>query len=165
MTVWNTLITTIAGALAATIGVVVGGLVTRRSQDRHWLRDKQLAAYIELLGHYAQFTMVLKRAHVSRQRWDYEWGEWSAALVSASIVSPPKVATAIIDFAQAVNTFLDRASVDTTEHALTMHEFEQASVAPAAAQLDLVNAIRRSLGRRQGALPEAIGGSLGASST
>lgn len=39
-----TLATTGLGALATMGGVVLGGIVTRRGQDRHWLRDGQLAA-------------------------------------------------------------------------------------------------------------------------
>jgi hypothetical protein len=39
-------------------------------------------------------------------------------------------------------------------------EFEQAMLAPAMAQLSLVNAIRRSLDKDQGALSTWIGGSL-----
>ncbi|MFI6144521.1 hypothetical protein [Streptomyces sp. NPDC051109] len=56
-----------AGALSATIGVVVGGIVTRRAQDRQWLRDQQLAAYQELFSHYAKSTMEIGRAHADRR--------------------------------------------------------------------------------------------------
>src|SRR5690348_1192775 len=40
-------VTTLGGALSATLGVLVGGAVARRSQERHWLRDRQLQAYQE----------------------------------------------------------------------------------------------------------------------
>lgn len=33
-------VTTLGGALSAMLGVLVGGIVTRRVQERHWLRDK-----------------------------------------------------------------------------------------------------------------------------
>ncbi len=42
------IVTMVGGALSATLGVLVGGVVTRRVQ-RYWLRDKQLRAYQELL--------------------------------------------------------------------------------------------------------------------
>lgn len=32
------------GGVTAIIGVVVGGWVTRRGQDRQWTRDQQIAA-------------------------------------------------------------------------------------------------------------------------
>jgi hypothetical protein len=160
MAVLEQLVATAAGALSATVGVLVGGVVTRKGQDRQWLRDKQLAAYVELLGHYARFVMVLKRAHAGRLHWDYDWGEWSAALVSASLVAPSDVAAEIENFGRAIQPFLDRVGVNTTEQPLSTEEFEQASLGPAQAQLALVNAIRRSLGKEQGLLPGWIGGSL-----
>jgi hypothetical protein len=39
MAVWETILTTVGGALSATVGVLVGAVLTRRGQDRHWLRD------------------------------------------------------------------------------------------------------------------------------
>ncbi len=50
MAILDTLVTTAAGTLFATAGVVVGGVVTRQAQDRQWLRDKQLVAYEEGFG-------------------------------------------------------------------------------------------------------------------
>ncbi|MFJ3792283.1 hypothetical protein [Kitasatospora sp. NPDC090091] len=86
------LITTVAGAASATVGVLVGGVVTRRGQDHQWSRDQQLVAYQELLSHYAKFTMVIKRAHADRRGWDYDWAEWSAVLTRVSLIAPAEVA-------------------------------------------------------------------------
>ncbi|MET8628382.1 hypothetical protein ABZW30_32350 [Kitasatospora sp. NPDC004669] len=152
--------TTAAGALSASAGVLVGGVVTRRAQDRQWSRDQQLAAYQELLGHYAKFTMELRRAHGDRRGWDYDRGEWSAALMRASLIAPAEVAAEIDEFGHAVDTFLDQ--VARTRNPLTnpLHpdEFEQARQAPAGAQVQLVNAIRRSLSGDRRGIPFAIGG-------
>lgn len=156
MAVLDTLLTTAAGAVSATLGVLVGGVVTRRGQDRQWTRDKQLAAYVDLLRHYSRFTMAIKRS-TAGGGWDYDWGEWSAALTAASIVAPADVATEIDAFGRAVGVFLDRtARVGGT---LTAEQFEEASVAPARAQVALVNAMRRSLGN-PGPLTFSLGGSL-----
>ncbi|MFG1807294.1 hypothetical protein [Streptomyces sp. NPDC049040] len=162
--VLEALVTTAAGALCATAGVLVGGVVTYRAQDRQWLRDRQLIAYQELIGHYAKFTMEISRAHADRRGWDYDWGEWSAALTRASLVAPADVAAEIDDFGRAVGTFLDKTARDPARdpllHPLSAEEFAQAGRAPARAQVRLVNAIRRSLGRHQKALPFPMGGSL-----
>ena len=72
MSIGATLLTGVIAALAGGIGVVAGALVTNRGQDRHWLRNQQLAAYRDLLGHYANYSMMLTRAHADRKRWDYE---------------------------------------------------------------------------------------------
>jgi hypothetical protein len=160
MAVLETIIATASGALSATVGVVAGAVLTRRAQDRHWLRDKQLDAYQELLRQYATFAMILKRAHWAKSHWDYDWSVWSAALTSASLVAPVEVASEIDSFGRAIATFLQRASVDTRTAALSDDGFEQAMLAPAAAQVSLVNAIRRSLDKGQGSLSVSLGGSL-----
>ncbi|MET8635552.1 hypothetical protein ABZX69_33300 [Streptomyces sp. NPDC004074] len=156
----DTLVTTAAGALFATMGVLVGGIVTRRAQDRQWLRDQQLIAYRELFGHYAKFTMELRRAHADRRGWDYDWGEWNAALMRVSLVAPPDVATEIDHFGGAINSFLNGVarSRDTVRDPMSPEEFEQARQAPAGAQVKLVNAIRRSLSDDQKGLTFGLGG-------
>ncbi|MER5753326.1 hypothetical protein [Streptomyces sp. NPDC002088] len=156
----GTLVTTAVGALSATIGVLVGGIVTHRAQDRQWLRGRQLIAYQELVSHYAKFTMTISRAHAGRQRWDYDWGEWSAALTRAGLVAPADVAAEIDNFDQAINAFLDQVARDARTDPLSEEEFAQANRAPAQAQVRLVNAMRRSLSKDQGELPFWIGGSL-----
>ncbi|WP_329013128.1 hypothetical protein [Streptomyces sp. NBC_01601] len=94
--VLESLVTTAAGVLLATVGVPVGGVVTRCAQDQQWIRDQPLAAYQELFSHYAKLTMELRRAHGDGRGWDYDWGEWSAALMrvmtSSEVVvtAPPK---------------------------------------------------------------------------
>ena len=96
------IVTTLGGALSAMLGVLVGGVVTRRVQERHWLRDKQLKAYEELFTQYARFMMTLRRAHLGRTPADVDWNAWSVALVSASLVAPLALARAIDDFGQAI---------------------------------------------------------------
>ncbi|MBK6012588.1 hypothetical protein JHN45_15715 [Streptomyces sp. MBT53] len=159
--VLDTLVTTAAGALAATAGVLVGGIVTRRAQDRQWIRDQQLAAYQELFSHYAKFTMELRRAHGERRGWDYDWGEWSAALMHVSLVAPTEVAVEVDVFGRAIDSFLDqveRGERTPVRNPLSPEEFEQARQAPAQAQVRLVNAIRRSLSNDHKGLLFGIGG-------
>lgn len=161
MAILDALATTAAGALFATAGVIVGGVVTRKAQDRQWLRDKQLAAYDELLSQYARFTMELSRAHYDRRPKDYDWAEWSAALVSASLVAPKAVAEAIDNFGSAIRPFLDAvAERDSVKDPVTQEEFARANQGPAKAQQALVNAIRQSMGKDLGELSVWIGGSL-----
>jgi hypothetical protein len=160
MAVWDTLATTAAGAVLATAGVLVGGMVTHRAQDRQWLRDKQLAAYEDLLREYAKFMMDFKRGHADRRPTDYDWADWSAALVSASLVAPSAVAAEIDNFGRAIDPFLAAVGRNTFDDPFTEKEFSRASLGPAEAQRVLVNAIRRSLGKDQGPLQAPIGGSL-----
>jgi hypothetical protein len=160
MAVLETVLSTAGGALSVTVGVALGAVLTRRAQDRHWLRDKQLAAYEELLRQYATFVMILRRAHWAKSGWDYDWAVWSAALTSASLVAPTPVAVEIDKFGRAIGTFLDRAAGDPTAEPLSMDEFAEAMLGPGRAQLALVNAIRRSLSRDQEPLTGWLGGAL-----
>lgn len=156
----DTLITTAAGAISATIGVVVGGVVTRRAQDRQWLRDRQLAAYQELFSHYAKFTMEIGRAHADRRGWDYDWGEWSAVLTRVSLVAPRDVAGAIDQYGQAVDAFLEKVArrADPLKNPLSPDEFHAAHQEVDQAQIQLVNAIRRALSNDRTGILFKIGG-------
>jgi hypothetical protein len=160
MAVLEPVLTIAGGAISVTVGVVIGAVLTRRAQDQHWLRDRQLSAYQELIRQYATFVMILRRAHGDRAGWDYDWAVWSAALTSASLVAPADVADEIHRFAAVIRTFLNKAAVDATTAALSDDEFDEAMLAPARAQLSLVNTIRRSLGKDQAPLSTWLGGSL-----
>ena len=46
---WDLLITAAGGITATVVGVVAGGLVGRRSQNRQWLQAAQTAAYEKFL--------------------------------------------------------------------------------------------------------------------
>ncbi|GAA2638361.1 hypothetical protein [Paractinoplanes durhamensis] len=154
--------TTIGGAFSATLGVVVGGAVTRRSQERHWLRDKQLKAYEELFAQYARFMMELRRAHLDRQPAHPDWAAWSVALTSASLVAPLSVATEIDGFGRAVGVFLKAvASRNPVDDPADEDALNAASRPAAAAHLVLLNAIRRSMGGSLGDVPFFLGGTLG----
>lgn len=73
MATWETISAIAGGALSVTVGAVVGAVLGRRAQDRHWLRDRQLGAYQELMRQYATFVMTLRRAHGDGTGWDYDW--------------------------------------------------------------------------------------------
>jgi hypothetical protein len=156
------IITTFGGALSATLGVLVGGVVTRRVQERHWLRDKQLRAYEELFSQYARFMMALRRAHLDRTPVDVDWSAWSVSLTSASLVAPLGVARAIDAFGRAVGVFLNAVSTrDPVANPVDEEVLTEASRPAAAAHLALLNAIRRSMGRSLEVLPFYLGGTLG----
>ena len=156
------IVTTFGGALSATLGVLVGGVVTRRVQERHWLRDRQLKAYEELFRQYSTFMMTLRRSHLDRRPAEVDWAAWSVSLASASLVAPVAVAKAIDVFGQAISVFLNEvASRDPVTHPADEQDLFEASRPAAAAHLALLNEIRRSLGSL-GKVPFYLGGTLGA---
>jgi hypothetical protein len=156
------LVTTLGGALSATLGVLVGGVVTRRAQERHWLRDRQLQAYQELFNQYARFMMALRRAHLDHAPVDVDWASWSVALTTATLVSPLSVARAMDAFGEAVGVFLTKvAARDPVTDPVDDAGLTEASRPAAAAHLDLLNAIRRSMGSSLEDMPFYLGGTLG----
>jgi hypothetical protein len=158
---WQAILTTVGGAFSATLGVVAGGLVTRRAQQRHWLRDRQLKAYDDLFAQYARFMMQLNQAHASRQPATVDWASWSVSLTSASLVAPAEVAASIDEFGRAIDVFLGVvAARNPAEDPVEMSVFQQAATPAADAHLALLNVIRRSMGGRLGDLPFYLGGSL-----
>jgi hypothetical protein len=137
-------------------------VVTRRAQERHWLRDKQLRAYEELFSQYSHFMMALRQAHLSRTPVQVDWAAWSVSLVSASRVAPLSVARAIDKFGRAVRVFLGQvASRNPVEDPADEEVLTAASRPAAAAHLELLNSIRRSVGGSLEALPFYLGGTLG----
>jgi hypothetical protein len=64
MAVLDTLITTAAGALMARARVIVGGVVTRRAQDRQWLQDKAARRCCEFSELRRLSSRWQKAAHV-----------------------------------------------------------------------------------------------------
>ena len=162
MDILPVVVTTFGGAISATLGVLVGGAVTRRVQERHWLRDRQLKAYEELFAQYSRFVMEFRRAHLDRRPADVDWAAWSVALTSASLVAPLPVATAIDRFGNAVGIFLAAVSArNPVTDPVDEDGLDEASRPAAEAHLVLLNEIRRSLGRDLAAMPFYLGGTLG----
>lgn len=160
MSLTATLLTPVVGAVAAAVGVLAGGIITKWAQDRQWLRDQEIVAYRGLLDHFARFAMEINRAHQDRRGWDYDWGGWSASLVAASLVAPDRVARRIDEFGQSVQVLLDASAARNSQaDPLTLEEIRTAMLPSARAQVALVNAIRESIGRRD-RLTFNLGGSL-----
>jgi hypothetical protein len=84
------------------------------------------------------------------------------ALTTASLVAPLPVARAIDGFARAVAVFLrEHGAHDPMTNPLTEEELTEASRPAALAHLELLNTIRRSMGRSLEEVPFYLGGTLG----
>ncbi len=60
---WDVLASTTGAVVATVVGVVVGGVVSRRGQDRHWLRDTQTEAYAAVLREYTRIEFDLRAGY------------------------------------------------------------------------------------------------------
>jgi hypothetical protein len=90
--------------------------------------------------------MEINRAHQDLRGWDYDWGGWSAALLSASLLAPDDVAKRLDEFGRAVRVMLDAgAAKDPINDPMSRDEFRRAILPATEAQVLLVNAMRNSL--------------------
>jgi hypothetical protein len=90
MTTWYAiLISGVSGAVVTLLGVVVGGVMTGRSQRRHWLRDKQIEACAALLRESTAIQIALR--HLWKRQETTEWTAWNQALAMIWLIGTPAV--------------------------------------------------------------------------
>ncbi|MEU4844998.1 hypothetical protein [Streptomyces gilvosporeus] len=137
------------------MGVVAGGVVGRRSQNRQWLQQSRTAAYEKFLQAFGAVEMELRGAYVDRRVPAIDWEPFNAALQSMSLVASEGAMTAADQICDLIEEFTilfhGRQPSDLDElrpiHA-GLHE----------AHVRFVNAARRSLDPSQGYLVRALGG-------
>ena len=139
------------------MGVVVGALLGRRSQDRHWLKGTKASAYRALLREYTRAEFDVRRAYLGTlPATEVDWARWGAAVTELSLVADDEVVTA----AQAISDIL--VQMDQYVHS-GQHDEDQwqpLQHALVEAQMGFVNSARRSVSRSQPALTIRIGGPL-----
>jgi hypothetical protein len=149
------------GAVVATVlGVVAGGVVTRRAQDRHWLRDTQAATYAAVLREYARIEIDLRTAYHQNRLPAVDWAPWGAALASLSLVASTEAAAITARFTEAIMEF-ERFVLGGKPAATAPErdaELRRVSQLVAEAQMAFVNAARQSLDRSQRPLRWQLGG-------
>ncbi|MDR7275076.1 hypothetical protein [Catenuloplanes atrovinosus] len=154
---WTLIATTGGGAVSTLLGVVAGGLLGRRSQDRQWLRETKAAAYRELLREYTRIEFDVRRAYLGQlDVRELDWPRWGAAVTELTLVADEPVAAAAHELAEALvglERYVHTGDRDDEHWRALLH-------AVAGAQVRFVNAARRSLSRRRRALTARSGGPL-----
>ena len=94
-----------AGAVVTTlIGVFAGSAVSRRSQDRHWIRDQQVAAYARVLRESSAVLIGLGQMEGSRPEsapqgvvvaTTVDWRPWNEAIAMVNLVADCDTAEAV----------------------------------------------------------------------
>ncbi|MBT2393090.1 hypothetical protein J7E87_27555 [Streptomyces sp. ISL-1] len=152
---WGLLISTVGGVAATVVGVIAGGVVGRRSQNRQWLQESRTAAYEKFLQAFGAVEMELRHAFLDRRTPAVVWEPFNAALHSLSLVASPETAAAADKICDLIEEFTilfhGRQPTDLDElrpiHS-GLHE----------AHLKFVNAARRSLDPSQEHVQRALGG-------
>ncbi|MFF1440102.1 hypothetical protein [Streptomyces sp. NPDC058295] len=152
---WGLVISTAGGVAATIVGVIAGGIVGRRSQNRQWLQQARTAAYEKFLQAFGTVEMELRHAFLDRRRPAVVWGPFNAALQSLCLVASREAATAageICDIIEAFTVlFHGRQPTD-------LAELQPIHTGLYEAHVKFVNAARRSLDVSQEDLVRTLGG-------
>ncbi|MGO4458911.1 hypothetical protein AB4039_16690 [Streptomyces sp. M-16] len=153
---WELLISTAGGVAATVVGVIAGGIVGRRSQNRQWLQGTQTAAYERFLQAFGAVEAELREAFLEeREPAAHVWGPFNAGVQSLSLVATREAATAALQLCDVVEDFTilfhGRQSTD-------LEELRPIHSALEEAHLKFVNAARRSLDASQEHLDQTLGG-------
>ena len=101
---WAVVASTAGGAPPTSSACWSAVSVSRRSQDRHWLRDRR-ATYAAVLRVYTRIEFDLRSACYQDKRTRIDWAPWGAALASLSLVASEEVAAATSRFTEAMREF------------------------------------------------------------
>ena len=148
---WDAMITS-GGAL---VGLFVGSAIGRQGQSRQWLRDARTAAYREYLKQCSMLEIELREAYLATRDNTADWDAVLAAQTALSLVADPRSSQAAMVLTDVLNGL---ASLGDQPRPTSDSEFLGLLSAAARAQLEFVNAARRSLYRSQRPLGALLGG-------
>ncbi|MFE9097257.1 hypothetical protein [Streptomyces sp. NPDC007264] len=152
---WGLLISTAGGIAATVVGVIAGGVVGRRSQNRQRLQESRTTAYERFLQAFGAVEMELREAFVDRRAPAVVRGPFNAALQSMSLVASRdamRAAERICDLIEEFTILFHGRQPTDLEELRPIHGglYE--------AHVSFVNAARRSLDPAQEHLVQALGG-------
>ncbi|MEY9873219.1 hypothetical protein ABH931_002701 [Streptacidiphilus sp. MAP12-33] len=139
---WEALISTAGGAAATVLGILVGTLVGRRSEERKWIRDRKVAAYERFLQSFTAVEMGMRDAYwEEREPEGVDWEEWNAALVSVSLVADSGTGARALELSLIIGEFSAFPFGEPKDMELLRQILQRLD----AAQRQFVHAARRSL--------------------
>ena len=152
---WDLVITATGGIAATVVGVVAGGFVGRRSQNRQWLQAAQTAAYEKFLQAFGAVEAELREAFLDERRPTVDWGPFVAATHSVTLVANRETNDAAGQLCEIMEDFTilfhGRQPTD-------LEELRPIHTALGEAHQIFINAARRSLDRSQEHLDKPMGG-------
>ena len=89
---WSSLATVIGGTLAALVGGVLGGIISRRHESGRWSRDRRMEAYADLIRSYADVYNQIADLDDQGRRGKPDWADWTRCLAVVYMVAETGVA-------------------------------------------------------------------------
>ncbi|WP_035844669.1 hypothetical protein [Kitasatospora azatica] len=152
---WDLLISTAGGVTATVVGVLAGGIVGRRGQNRQWLQATQTAAYEKFLQAFGAVEAEMREAFLEERRPVVAWDPFVAASHSVSLVADPATSAAAEQLCDVVEDFTilfhGRQPTD-------LEELRPIHTALTEAHLKFINAARLSLDPSLKRLDRSLGG-------
>ncbi|MFI9243799.1 hypothetical protein ACIGXF_14620 [Streptomyces sp. NPDC053086] len=156
---WDLLISTAGGVAATVVGVIAGGIVGRRGQNRQWLQGTQTVAYERFLQAFGAVEAELREAFLEeRQPAPAIWGPFNAGVQSLSLVATREAAAATLELCDVVEDFTLLFHGRHGRQPTDLEQLRPIHSALEEAHLKFVNAARRSLDPSQERLDQTLGG-------
>lgn len=135
----------VAGGIIATLlGVLLGAVLTRRAQERYWLRDRQVDACLGIMRESNRVQFALRSAWREGTRPD--WVPWNEALAVLTLVTRPE----LVSSAQQIDGSFWEANRKINSGEITSEEqWAQLRVTIEDARLNFINLARRQLADRR----------------
>ena len=137
---WQVLLTTAAGVVATLIGVVAGGIVSRRATRSQWSHESQLTACTTLLGRYAATYRAVRQRAVDGAE-PIDWTAWHQGLHLVLLTAAPELVQRVL----VVDEQFWRISVASDGGAVPLQRWLELRRPIDRAYLDMVNAMRAEL--------------------
>lgn len=134
----------LGGMCATVLGVMLGAILTRRTQVQHWLRDREVDACLGIMRESNRVQFALRAAWRSGTKPD--WVPWNEALTVLTLVTRRELVLA----AQQIDHVVWESSQEISAQRITSEE-EWALVRSAIeeARLAFINLARRQLADRR----------------
>ncbi|MFC6084098.1 hypothetical protein [Sphaerisporangium aureirubrum] len=147
---WDVILSSVGAVTATLLGVALGGLLSNRSQDRQWRRDRQAEACRQLLRACSDVMMALAKEQRRRGPRDpdehladtVDWHPWNEALTLINLVADRPV----VDTTHRIDELLWRISLDIRHNRLPPEEWPERRRAMDGLWLDFLNAARPHIG-------------------
>jgi len=141
-------LSTFGGAAVTLLGVIVGGFVTRRSEQRQWARDRQIDACATVVQESTRMQLALLERWKRRQRPD--WTVWNQALAMLWLVGTHEV----IAEAKAMDRLFWLSSIRIKGGQMSEDAWAADRDEMEAARLRFINAARRAIVTRSAVLSD-----------
>lgn len=134
----------IGGILATLLGVTLGAILTSRTHNSSWTRDRQLEAYAAVIRESTRAQLGL-RNQLRRRIHRVDWTGWNEALAMVCLVGKPE----LVRLAQEMDVALWHASrtVAYTEEEISEERWIELRNPLEQSRLVFLNAARRAIAR------------------